>query len=161
MAARIGCVIVDANAVADVFGDAPSDAGAGLRRWISSGDGQLISGAKLHQELRQASPRFRQWAVVAQSTSQLRLINARPLAQRTRRFEGHSALQSNDPHILALSYVSGARLLYSNDHALQQDFTNPQLINNPRGHVYSTRVNSSFDRQKRNLLRNAPPCGSP
>ena len=161
MASRLGCAIIDANVVAEAFGETPNDAGAGFRRWISNGEGQLVSGGKLHEELRQASHRFREWAAVAQSTAQLRLIGARLSAQVVRDFEAHASRQSNDPHILALSSVSGARLLYSNDDALQQDFRNPELINNPRGRVYSTRVNASFDGQKRNLLRNAPPCGSP
>ena len=78
-----------------------------------------------------------------------------------RDFEAHASRRSDDPHILALSSVSGARLLYSNDDALQQDFTNSDLLNNPRGRVYSTRVNSRFDQRKRNLLRNAPPCAAP
>ena len=46
--------------------------------------------------------------------------------------------QSNDPHIIALAQVSGARLLYSNDKALQQDFKNQDLINNPKGKIYTT-----------------------
>ena len=161
MAARLGCAIVDANAVADVFGDTPSEAGAGLRRWVVDGDGQLISGGRLHQELRQASHRFRQWAAVAQTTSQLRVVSGQLVAEAAEQFRVHPSRQSDDPHILALSSVSGARLLYSNDDALQQDFRNPELINNPRGRVYSTRVNSRFDQRKRNLLRNAPPCAAP
>ncbi len=161
MASRLGCAIIDANAVAEAFGETPNDAGAGFRRWISNGEGQLVSGGKLHEELRQASHRFREWAAVAQSTSQLRLIGARMSARVVRDFEAHASRQSDDPHILALSSVSGARLLYSNDDALQQDFRNPELINNPRGRVYSTRVDSRFTRSKQTLLRKAPPCGSP
>jgi len=158
MAARLGCAIVDANAAADVFGATPSDAGAGLRRWISAGRGQLVSGGKLHEELRQASSRFRAWAVTAQAAAQLRLVDASALRPHIERFEHLANLQSNDAHVLALASVSGARLLYSNDAALQKDFTNLGLINNPRGHVFSTLVNSDFDRQKQELLRKAPPC---
>ena len=161
MASRLGCAIIDANVVAEAFGETPNDAGAGFRRWISNGEGQLVSGGKLHEELRQASHRFREWAVVAQSTAQLRLIGAPLSARVVRDFDAHASRQSDDPHILALSSVSGARLLYSNDDALQQDFRNPELINNPRGRVYSTRVDSRFTRSKQTLLRNAPPCGSP
>ena len=43
---------------------------------------------------------------------------------------------SDDPHIIALALVSGARLLCSLDQALHTDFTNPKLINSPRGNVY-------------------------
>ena len=43
---------------------------------------------------------------------------------------------SDDPHVIALAQESGARLLCSLDEALHTDFTNPRLINAPRGHVY-------------------------
>ena len=43
---------------------------------------------------------------------------------------------SDDPHIIALALESGARLLCSLDQALHTDFTNPKLINSPRGNVY-------------------------
>ncbi len=43
--------------------------------------------------------------------------------------------KSNDPHIIALAKVSGARLLCSHDEALGSDFTNVKLIK-PRGKVY-------------------------
>ena len=46
--------------------------------------------------------------------------------------------RSNDAHVLALARVSGARLLYTNDQALQEDFNNPQIVNDPRGLVYTT-----------------------
>ena len=46
--------------------------------------------------------------------------------------------RSNDTHILALARVSGARLLYTNDQALQEDFNNPRLVSEPRGLVYTT-----------------------
>lgn len=73
-------------------------------------------------------------------------------------FESHQERQSDDPHILALAVVSGARLLYSNDRLLQHDFKNLALINQPRGKVYSTLVNDTFDQAKRRLLRKARPC---
>ena len=41
------------------------------------------------------------------------------------------------PPLLALAQVSGARLLYSNDKDLQQDFKDSRLIH-PEGYVYST-----------------------
>jgi hypothetical protein len=43
---------------------------------------------------------------------------------------------SDDPHVIALALESGARLLCSLDQSLHADFTNPRLINAPRGHVY-------------------------
>ena len=160
MAAQIGCAILDANAVADVFGDAPSEAGAGLRRWIRNGRGRLASGGHLHEELQSASSEFRQWAAVARGAGQLQLFEGNELQTQVDHFESHQERQSDDPHILALAVVSGARLLYSNDRLLQHDFTNPALINQPRGKVYSTLVNDTFDQAKQRLLRDASPCRS-
>ena len=44
--------------------------------------------------------------------------------------------RSDDPHVVALARVSGARTLCSHDRALHQDFRNPDLISMPRGRVY-------------------------
>ena len=161
MAAEIGCAIVDANAVSGVFGDSPSEAGAGLRRWIGDGRGRLASGGRLHEELRAASEGFRRWAAAARGAGQLRIFDDQTVQAQVERFEAHPERRSNDSHILALATVSGARLLYTNDEALQQDFTDRALVNSPRGRVFSTRVNRQFDRQKRELLRTAPPCRAP
>ena len=161
MAAGVGCAIVDANAASEVFGDAPSEAGARFRRWINSGDGQLVSGGKLQKELCRASGTFRLWVTAAQAAGQLIVVSAKELQSQIDYFEKHPNCRSNDAHVLALAMVRGARLLYTNDEALQQDFRDHTLINNPRGRVFSTRVNRQFDRQKRELLRTAPPCRAP
>ena len=161
MAAEIGCAIVDANAVSDVFGDAPSEAGASFRRWINSGDGQLVSGGKLQKELCRASGTFRLWVAAARAAGQLTVFSPEDLQSQIDHFESHRNRRSNDAHVLALAMASGARLLYTNDEALQRDFRDHTLINNPRGRVFSTRVNRQFDRQKRELLRTAPPCRAP
>ena len=43
---------------------------------------------------------------------------------------------SNDPHVIALARISGARLLCSRDQKLHSDFGNKHLVDNPRGSVY-------------------------
>jgi hypothetical protein len=43
--------------------------------------------------------------------------------------------KSDDPHIIALAQISGARLLCSHDEGLGEDFTNVKLFK-PRGKVY-------------------------
>ena len=43
---------------------------------------------------------------------------------------------SDDPHIIALARVGTVRLLCSDDEDLATDFTNKDLIGNPRGSVY-------------------------
>ena len=61
-------------------------------------------------------------------------------------------------HLLREAQVSGARLLYSNDRALQGDFKNRRLIDNPRGRVYSTRENKRFTESRKRLLRRNDLC---
>ena len=141
-----------------MFGDAPTPAGEGMRRWVARGKGRLISGGKLQRELRQASGTFFEWAFRAQGSGRFRLIADEDLEAEVTRFSEHPARQSDDPHVLAVASVSGARLLFSNDLALQRDFRSKELIAGPRGRVYSTLRNKKFDKAKRDLLDKARPC---
>jgi hypothetical protein len=43
---------------------------------------------------------------------------------------------SDDHHIIGLARVSGGRLLCTADRELQRDFTNPRILNKPRGNIY-------------------------
>lgn len=61
-------------------------------------------------------------------------------------------LESDDPHIGALALMGDIRLLYSDDLNLHSDFKNAAFINEPRGKVFSTHRNASYDRDKRELL---------
>lgn len=67
--------------------------------------------------------------------------------------------QSNDIHIIALARVSGARLLFSNDTALHKDFRNKDLIDQPRGKVFSTLKSKQFTKAHKYLLENRNLCG--
>lgn len=69
-----------------------------------------------------------------------------------------SKLTSDDPHVIALAIESGARLLYSHDHKLQDDFRDSALINAPRGKVYSTEVNRDLTPGHLRLMREARRC---
>ena len=63
--------------------------------------------------------------------------------------------ESDDRHVIAVAQISGARLLYSNDKALQRDFKNKKLIDEPRGKIYETSRNENFPDTHKRLLRNA------
>ena len=138
MASRLGCAILDANVVKDAFGDSQHDAGRRFRQAIVDGKIRLVSGGKLHEELLQASHEFRQWASVAQSTPSLQVLARRMLTVALKKFEQHPDRESDDPHVLAVALVSGARLLYSNDRPLHADFKKSSLLPGERGVVFST-----------------------
>ena len=61
--------------------------------------------------------------------------------------------KSDDPHVLALALVAGARLLYTHDDDLKDDFKDPGLIRAPRGKVGYNR--NLVTRPIRRLLESA------
>lgn len=111
-------------------------------------------------ELQRSSDGFRKWTDQAVRYGRIRIKNDGDVNARTAEL-AESALRSDDPHVIALAQVSGARLLYSNDGKLQRDFKDRDLINNPGGSVYSTRENKNFTRsRKRQLVTRAKLCQS-
>ena len=66
--------------------------------------------------------------------------------------------RSNDEHVLALARVSGARLLFTNDRALQQDFRDREIIGGTRGRVYTTVDRNDVRPAHRELLRRTDLC---
>ncbi len=152
------CAIVDANVASEVFGPRPQPAGEKFFDWINKRSGRLVAGGKLLEELEANSPGFRDWAKEAQNSGKIRRIDQGLVDTRTRQIESESDCKSDDPHVLALAQVSGARLLYSNDSDLQQDFKDKSLIDNPRGRVYSTLENKTFTTSHKRLLAKQDLC---
>ena len=147
------CAIVDANVASEIFGPDPKPAGAEFFDWIKKGSGRLVAGGKLLEELEASSEDFRIWASEAVKAGNMKIVNRSEVAARIEQIQRKGECKSNDPHILALAEISGARLLYSNDVALQQDFNDKKLIDKPRGKVYSTRLGGNFRDSHKNLLR--------
>lgn len=159
------CAILDASVVHKVFGSGSSTecppVGRQFLAWLDSGKGLLVIGGKAKDELYQ-NGNFERWArqesqagrLVAyeeqMSRTKMRLASiveydGTEIGAETRRIEeqksrGQMRLVSNDLHIIALARVSGARLLYSEDWSLQQDFKNEHLVPKPRGKVYSNKA---------------------
>ena len=152
------CAIVDANVVSEVFGSNLPPAGEKFFDWLNKGSGQLIVGGKLLEELEKSSAEFIRWGQEAQLAGKMRIANKSDVDARTEQIQSEGAIRSDDPHVIALAQVSGARLLYSNDGNLQQDFKNKSLIDDPRGKVYSTSEGGSFQRRHDRLLKNKNLC---
>ena len=138
------CAIVDANVAHEVFGTSPQPAGEKFFEWLNEGTGRLVAGGKLLEELEASSKDFRAWASVAVGAGKLRIVNKNAVDTKTNHIQSHGVCKSDDPHVIALAQVSRARLLYSNDGNLQQDFKNKSLIDDPRGKVYSTSGGREF-----------------
>ena len=141
------CAIVDANVAHEVFGADRPEAGVKFFQWISSGNGRLVASGKLLEELNRTSAR--EWARQALNAGLIRNVPETHVDARMEELRSEGAIRSDDPHVLALAQVSGARLLYSNDAELQQDFKDTRLIGNPPGKIYSTDDKTNPNREFR------------
>ena len=153
------CAIIDVNIAAEVFGSNRPSAGVAFSNWLNSGRGQLVVGGKLLQEL-DGDHKFRTWRQQAVLAGRVALCNNDAVNEKMKKLQRENACRSDDPHVIALAQISGARLLYSNDADLQQDFKDKNLIDSPRGKVYSTRYNEDFQDRHRRLLGNRSLCKS-
>ena len=151
------CAILDNDVAHQVFGRSRPPAGLAFRRWLESGRGQLVVGGQLRRELA-GTQGFRLWLQQALLEGRARSINDQEVEKRTTDLEQAGLCRSNDPHIVALAQLSNARLLYSNDDDLRQDFGNKQLIDRPRGKVYSTKRSNDFQESHRRLLNQRRLC---
>lgn len=132
------CAIVDNDVVGEVFGDSDSPAGQGFFNWLNGGRGRLVVGGKLLDELAE-SRNFREWASTATLFGRMTTLNRNEVEERTRMIENEATHSSNDPHVLAVAQIGGARLLFTNDQDLGRDFRRKSLIDDPRGRIYHTR----------------------
>ena len=137
------CAIVDANVAHEMFGSDPAHAGPRFRRWIDSGAGRLVLGGRLLQEI-DRTPAGREWARDRILAGLIRIVDERLVDERTDALRRERTCRSNDPHVVALAQVSGARLLYSNDRTLQEDFRDRRLLDRPSGKVYTTLESRRF-----------------
>ncbi|MBI4699888.1 MAG: hypothetical protein HY744_01770 [Deltaproteobacteria bacterium] len=126
------CVIIDANLAAKVFGRTTSAAFRPIFDWLEH-DGRLVYGGRLSEELERvhAAARYllelrRQSRAKTYPADQL---EAEEAAVRER-------CRSDDPHVIALARLSGARTLVTADRELMDDFRNRQLVPSPRGRIY-------------------------
>ena len=152
------CAIVDANVAHEVFGSKRPEAGEKFFQWITHGSGRLVVGGEVQEELNGSSAGFRSWGREAVLSGRLRIENQVTVNARTDQLRAEETCKSDDEHVIALAQISGARLLYSNDSALQRDFKRKSLIDNPRGKVYSTRENRDLTSGLRRLLGRRDLC---
>ncbi len=150
------CAIIDANAASEVFGSNRPEAGVKFFDWFYAGKGRLFIGGQLLEELNRTP--VREWARQGLNSGWLRKVPDNDVNAKTQQIRDEGQCRSDDPHVLALAVVSGARLLYSNDADLQQDFKDKNLIDNPRGKVYSTREATSFQQSHARLLQRKDLC---
>ncbi len=131
------CIIIDANVASKVFALTPSKDPRAVIDWVDFGGGKMVLGGRLKQEIFNVGLASR-WIKERIRSGKIKWISDRDIDSEEKRLKDSGTCNSNDHHIIALARCCTARILYSNDRKLQQDFTNPELVNNPRGAVYTT-----------------------
>ena len=152
------CVIVDANVGHEVFGPSQSEAGEFLLSWLNRGGRPLVVGGRLLIELGRNAA-FVRWLRTAQRAGRARRISDQDVNSETVTLRSQDVCRSNDEHVLALARVSGARLLFTNDNALQDDFRDRQIIGGrTQGRIYTTQRGGQVSRTHRDLLSRRDLC---
>lgn len=152
------CAIVDANVGHEVFGDAQSEAGRYFLDWLNrTNGGTLVIGGKLREELG-ANLNFLRWLRAAVGQGRAISVNDDRVDAEAESLRAQGDCRSNDEHVLALARISGARLLFTNDRALQDDFRDHAIVSSVRGRIYTTRERPDVRRTHRDLLRRRDLC---
>ncbi|MCI0459092.1 MAG: type II toxin-antitoxin system VapC family toxin [Gemmataceae bacterium] len=114
------CIIIDAN-VAHKFGQPPHDDVIPVVSWLLNRKhrNQAVIGGRLRKELRDAGQTIQRFLIRLARAGRLvdvpdEEVNAEEEVVR-KLFEEEGIEGADDPHILALARVSGARLLISHD----------------------------------------------
>jgi predicted nucleic acid-binding protein len=127
------CIIVDANAASELV--QVSEDGLPIVERLRKGDLRMVSGHKLKTELLKTNVKsIYQELVLGGRIVEFSDAQIEDEIVKVKKFRLHS----NDPHILALARVSGARILFSRDGDLHSDFKNSKVIR-PKGKVYQSR----------------------
>ena len=153
------CAIVDTNVYHEVFTTgSQSDAGKYFYDWLMKRNGgTLVSGGGHLRELNRIADFKRVFAERLQA-GRARRIPDEAVDSETDTLRSQGICDSNDEHVLALARVSGARLLFTNDDALQDDFRNRRIVDGTRGRVYTTVQSQNVSRAHRHLLRQSDLC---
>ena len=155
------CTIIDANVRDQVFGDKQPQAGEFLFNWLNNDKRtvKLVVGGKLLRELSD-SKAFNTWLQTALLFGRAQRISDDKVEFATKELQDQQICKSDDEHVLALAKVSGARLLFTNDKLLQEDFGNRQILGGVQGRVYTTVKYEHVTSAHKALLRRTDLCGT-
>ena len=154
------CAIVDNNVANEVFGGGPPEAGRRFRHWLGGRNGRLVVGGRLLAELK-GNRGFREWFQQNELSGRLLQVKDEEVARQESNVKRTGLCMSDDEHVVALAIASGARLLYTNDNLLMDDFRNQQIVSGTRGRIYTTREHKDFRPAHRKLLGMKNLCRAP
>jgi hypothetical protein len=140
------CLIVDTNLASQVFGPQPQPDFTPIIDWLTlpTRNGILAVGGQLRNELDNISC-ARRFIKTLNQAGRARIFPDQAIEDAAGLIA--KACISDDAHVIALARISGARILCSHDTDLHEDFTNPAIINSPRGRVYQKKSHAHLLRK--------------
>ncbi len=132
------CLIIDASVAPRVFSSNEDADFQPVRDSLFQTHGlkaKLVYGGKLLVECQKIGDAVRLLAVLDRA-GRAEFIDNERVNDEEEQIKSLGICKSNDPHVLALARVSHVRLLCTYDKDLIVDFTNKDLVDEPRGKVY-------------------------
>lgn len=106
----------------------------------------LVSGGKLHEELCN-NHTVEACLTELDRAGRIRILSTEKVEQEVTKLKQSGLLLSNDPHVIAVARLSRARVLCSQDGNLHRDFRNKKLVDQPRGHIFTSATHLHLLRQ--------------
>ena len=156
------CAILDNNVIHEVFSssDQKPTRGVVFLEWIEEGKSVLIIGGELTKELyktKNAHDWIRQGLLAGVVINVDTDEEGVKIEKRVSMLQQQGSCHSNDPHIIVLAQISGARILYTKDKELMEDFKNKRFID-PKGKIYPPTGSMTKSKFKDWLNRNRGLC---
>lgn len=133
------CLIIDANCASDTLSPKPHAEFAPIMQAIINKNAVMVLGGKKLREEYQKLPSVWRFVVMLDKAGKALMCSDSAVDDMQKELEDSGQLSSDDPHIIALAKVSGARLLCSKDQNLHKDFRSAKLVNSPRGSIYQNK----------------------
>jgi hypothetical protein len=128
------CLIIDVNTLHKVFPTPTADYEP-VAKAVADGKAKIFYGGELAREY-MAMERFRRYLRMLDQKGSAQIFPVAEVDAKAEELEERDCCRSDDPHVLALALVSGARLLCSEDNDLCDDFKDSHIIAKPRGKIF-------------------------
>jgi hypothetical protein len=123
------CIIIDANCFHHLLN--ATECGKPVLKWLlTAKKAGLIVGGKLHDELRHAGIEGKKFIETLTKLSQagrFHRFSGPEVQSKTAEGKG-TVIYSNDPHVIALTMISGCNVVFSEDAKLGKDLRNRSLV---------------------------------
>lgn len=129
------CLIIDNSKRDDFFKHPLGEKEEVILGWIRA-KGRIAVGGKLRRELI-GSQKMKRLLVQLKLAGRLKEVDDAAVDLKEEEVKAQLVLESDDPHVIALALISGARLLHTADAELINDFKNVSVIPTPRGKIFN------------------------